>query len=113
MERNITLSFLLSRQGWDGCVGWHMDVVGQDENFLINYLVGIPTHTCLMVSALRRKYCYIPFHSSDSDLLSNLILDSVTCHHYYASCIFSLSFHITFLLHLFTPVSNQKPDTGL
>ena len=57
--------------------------------------------------------CYILFHSSDSDLFSNLILDSITCHPYYASHIFSLSFHITFLLHLFTPVSDQKPNTGL
>ena len=48
--------------------------------------------------------CYVPFHSSDSDSFSNLILDSVTCHHYYTSHIFSLSFHITFLLYLFTPV---------
>ena len=57
--------------------------------------------------------CYIPFHSSDSDSFSDLILDSVTCHRYYASRIFSLSFLITFLLYLFTPVSDRKPDIGL
>ena len=48
--------------------------------------------------------CYVPFHSSDSDSFSDLILDSVTCHHYYTLHIFSLSFHITFLLYLFTLV---------
>ena len=57
--------------------------------------------------------CYVPFHSSDSNSFSDLILDSVTCHHYYASRIFSLSFLITFLLYLFTLVSNRKPDIGL
>ena len=56
---------------------------------------------------------YIPFHSSDSNLLSILILDSVTRHPYYASHIFSLSSNITFLLHLFTLVSDWKSDTRL
>ena len=70
-------------------------------------------HTCLVVSALRGKYCYVPFHSSDSDSISNLILGSINCHRYYISRIPSLSFHITSLRYLCTPVSDQKPDKGL
>ena len=57
--------------------------------------------------------CYIPFHSSDSDSFSDRILDSDTCHQHYALHIFSLSFRITFLLHLFTPVPDRKPNIGL
>ena len=90
-----------------------MDVVEQVENFMIDYLIGIPTHTCLMVLALRGKYCYVPFHSLDSDPIPDLILGSVICHHYYISCNYSLSFHITSLCYLFTLVSDRKPDNGL
>ena len=57
--------------------------------------------------------CYIPFHSLESDSFSDLILDSNTCYCYYASHIFSLSFCITFLLHLFTLVPDWKPDIRL
>ena len=99
--------------GMDALVAIWM-LFGKMKNFMVDYLIGFQhMHTCLMVSALRGKYCYVPFHSSDSDLLSVLILDSIACHHYYASRIFSLSFHITFLLYLFTPVSDQKPDIRL
>ena len=62
---------------------------------------------------LRMLTCYIPFHSSDSDSFSDLILDSVNCHCYYIARIPSLSFHMTLLHYLFTPVSDQKPDNGL
>ena len=47
--------------------------------------------------------CYVPFHSSDSEPFSALILDSDICHYHYASRINSLSFRITFPIILIVP----------
>ena len=50
-----------------------------------------------------RRYCYVPFHSSDSIPFSALILDSNICHYHYTSRINSLSFRITFPTILIVP----------
>ena len=71
-----------------------------------------PEYASLQEIRLLTLLCSIPFLRLQFTSVLFLDLYYFVIHDY-PSPIFSLSFHITFLLCLVTLVSNQKPNTGL